>query len=397
MQTSTLENVVKEDAMVLPSSSQVKKQLPDAPTLENINEDIKANADQWIDNVFSIGTRELESQLEVTNSVKSLGNDIELSLAQQSKLLQGPISELMADTENGGDVAQDLLKMEDTARSIDPNGFDFSSVSGVRRFMAVLGLPTPLQNWIAKYQSTDSVLKSIVTGLEQGKAKLERDNVTLKEDQIRYRHLLFKLDDYISFAEYIDKNIEERIEQVQDPEQQRFLKDEVHFPVRQRLSDLITSKGVYQQAWVVSEVLIKTNEELMRGVDRAIKHTMVALGIAATLAIALARQKKILTALQSSKELTEKMIVDVADKLETQGVQVLALASDPFIQVEVMKVAFTKSLNALENVSKYRSEALETMKTGCSELKQMTSEMDKNIARVEKGHKTREQFKMILD
>ncbi|EJL8256465.1 toxic anion resistance protein [Vibrio cholerae] len=397
MQTATMESVVTEKAIVLPTISDVEKQLPSAPTVNKIADDVKSNADQWVENVFSIGSRDLDSQLDVTKSVKSLGNDVELRLAEQSKLLQGPLSELMSDSENGSDVANQLLKMEDSARSIDPNGFDFTSVSGVRRFLSALGVPTPMQTWIAKYQSTDAILKSIVIGLEQGKAKLERDNMTLKEDQVSYRKMLFKLDDYIAFAEYIDKQVESRLESVTDADQKRFLKDEVHFPIRQRLQDLMTSKGVYQQAWVVSEVLIKTNEELVRGVDRAIKHTMVALGIAASLAIALARQKKILTAVQSSKELTEKMIVDVAEKLESQGVEVLTMASEPYIQVEVMKVAFTKSLNALDNVSKYRSEALESMKSGCADLKSLTDEMDKNIARIERGHDAREQFKVILD
>ncbi|HFG2120905.1 TPA: toxic anion resistance protein [Vibrio cholerae] len=397
MQTATMESVVTETAIVLPTISDVEKQLPSAPTVNKIADDVKSNADQWVENVFSIGSRDLDSQLDVTKSVKSLGNDVELRLAEQSKLLQGPLSELMSDSENGSDVANQLLKMEDSARSIDPNGFDFTSVSGVRRFLSALGVPTPMQTWIAKYQSTDAILKSIVIGLEQGKAKLERDNMTLKEDQVSYRKMLFKLDDYIAFAEYIDKQVESRLESVTDADQKRFLKDEVHFPIRQRLQDLMTSKGVYQQAWVVSEVLIKTNEELVRGVDRAIKHTMVALGIAASLAIALARQKKILTAVQSSKELTEKMIVDVAEKLESQGVEVLTMASEPYIQVEVMKVAFTKSLNALDNVSKYRSEALESMKSGCADLKSLTDEMDKNIARIERGHDAREQFKVILD
>jgi uncharacterized protein YaaN involved in tellurite resistance len=392
-----MDSVVTEKAIVLPTISDVEKQLPSAPTVDKIADDVKSSADQWVESVFSIGSRDLDSQLDVTKSVKSLGNNIELRLAEQSKLLQAPLGELMSDSENGSDVANQLLKMENTARSIDPNGFDFTSVSGVRRFLSALGIPTPMQTWIAKYQSTDAIIRSIVTGLEQGKAKLERDNMTLKEDQVSYRKMLFKLDDYITFAEYIDKEVESRLESVTDADQGRFLKDEVHFPIRQRLQDLMTSKGVYQQAWVVSEVLIKTNEELVRGVDRAIKHTLVALGIAASLAIALARQKKILKAVQSSKELTEKMIVDVADKLESQGVEVLTMASEPYIQVEVMKVAFSKSLNALDNVSKYRSEALESMKTGCADLKSMTDEMDKNIARIERGHDAREQFKVILD
>ncbi len=397
MQPTSESTMLKEAEIVLPTMAEVEKQLPTTPESDKISEDVKASADKWIEDVLSVGTRELESQHEVTSNVKSLGNDIELQLAEQSKLLQTPMSVLMKDADSNGEVAKDLLKMEDTARSIDPNGIDFSNLSGFRRFLSAIGLSTPLQSWFARYQSTESVLQSIMKGLEEGKNKLKRDNITLKEDQIRYRQTLFKLDDYVTFAKYIDAELANRVESIEDEEQKRFLTDEVLFPVRQRVQDLLTSKGIYQQAWVVSEVLIKTNEELVRGVERAMKHTMVALGIAASLAIALAHQKKVHKALQGTKELTEKMILDVADKLETQGTQILTQASEPFIQVEVMKTAFTKSLNTLESVSKYRGEALESMKNGCNELTQMTAEMEQRISSIEKGQQAREQYKILLN
>ncbi|SDH55624.1 Uncharacterized conserved protein YaaN involved in tellurite resistance [Vibrio xiamenensis] len=385
-----------QNALSLPTVDAIKQEIT-TNNESRLEGEAKMAADQWLEKITTIDPKDLDAQLQVTTETKTLGNDIELRLTEQSKLLQAPMSELMADAENGGDIALDLLKLEDTARSIDPNGFDFTSVSGFRRFLARIGVPTALQQWIAKYQSTEAIIKSIATGLEQGKAKLKRDNTTLKEDQIRYRKTLFSLDDYINFAAYIDNNLETRIAQISDENQLRFLKDEVLFPMRQRHQDLLTSKAVYQQAWVTSEFIIKTNEELIRGVDRALKHTMTALGVATSLAIALARQKKVLVALQSSKEVTAKMIADIADRLESQGAAVMQQASEPYIQVEVMKSAFSKTLQAMAHVSNYRAEAIDAMKSGIDELKTMTSEMDDNIKRIEQGQQTKEQFRVILN
>jgi len=389
----------KEKPLAMPSLTQMKHEL--IVTKESDNTITLApaqqeQADKWIDSVFSIESRDLDTQTAVANEIKNLGSDTETILTEQSKLLQAPMSELMADAENGSDVANDLLKLEEVARDIDPNGYDFTNLSGFRKLLAILGIPTPLRRWIAKYQTTESVIKSIETGLTQGKDKLKRDNITLKDDQVRYRKTLFILDDRIEFARYIDQEFSQRLELVEDEEKKRFLRDEILFHAKQRVQDLLTSKGVYQQAWVTSEFIIKTNEELIRGVSRALQHTMVALGVASSLAIALARQKRVIVALQSSKAVTEKMITDVSESLLEQGTAVMAQASEPYIQVEVMKNVFAKTIQAMDEVSNYRAGAIESMKAGIIEMKAATDEMDKNIQRVEKGHVVREEFKLAL-
>ena len=359
--------------------------------------EIQQQADSWIDSVLAIEPKNLESQHAASVEMKNLGSSLENELLELSQLLQTPMSELMEDAENGGDVARDLLKLEETARSIDPNGYDFSYISGIRAFLSKLGiLPTPLKMWIAKFQSTESVIKSIEKGLRQGKDKLARDNMTLKSDQIRYRQHLLKLDDYIQFARYVDEQFEAKLATVTDAEQKRFLTDEIMFPIRQRHQDLLSSKTVFQQAWVTSEFIIKTNEELIRGVDRALKHTLVALSVASSLAIALARQKKVIVALQSTKEVTEKMISDISNQLLEQGTAIMAQASEPFLQVEVMKAAFTKTLQAMEEVSQYRSNALGEMKKSVADLRGLTSDMDKNIQRIERGHEAKKEFQVLL-
>jgi len=389
-----------QDILKVPSLVDVKNEMTaveKSPEESDIPENIKAQADEFINTLLSMDPKDLDSQQAHANAITSLGGNVETELVEQSKLLQEPMSTLMNDAENGSDVANNLLALEQQAREIDPNGYDLTSMSGFRTFLSKIGFPTQLTQWMAKYQSVSTVIKSIETGLRQGQGKLERDNKTLKDDQTRYRKTLFKLDDFIQFASYIDKNFEAKLESVTDAEMKRFLTDEILFPVRQRLMDLQTSKGVYQQAWITSEFIIKTNKELIRGVDRALKHTIIALGVAASLAVALAHQKRVHTALEKTKEVTGKMLQDIADKLLNQGADIMNSASTPFMKVEVMKVVFDKTIQAMDAVSNYRQEAIVSMKDGISEMKTLTNEMDRNIQRIEKGHAVKEQFKIKLD
>ena len=399
METVPTKVATQDAPLVMPEMQSMKGQLiaPEAEAKTEVPDQVKQQADAWIEQVLSIESKDLDAQNAINYEVKNIGGNVEAELVAQSKLLQAPMSELMNDADNGSDVAKDLLKLEEYARDIDPNGYDFSSISGFRAFLAKLGFPTPLRQWIAKYQSTEAIIKSIEEGLRQGKEKLKRDNLTLKDDQTRYRKTLFRLDDYIAFARYVDEKFDVQLATIDDEERKRFLTDEVLFPIRQRHQDLLTSKAVYQQAWVTSEFIIKTNEELVRGVDRALKHTMVALGVASSLAIALARQKRVIVALQSAKQVTEKMIQDISDRLLEQGTAIMQQASEPYIQVEVMKNAFSKTLQAMDEVSRYRAEAITSMKTGIDEMRTMTNEMDDNLTRIEKGQQAREQFKVLLD
>ena len=154
---------VKDMPLTLPSMQSMTGELTTTATetTSKVSVEVKNQADAWIEAILAIEPKDLDTQNAVNMEAKSLGGGVEAELAQQSKLLQAPMSELMNDADNGSDVADNLLKLEEYARDIDPNGFDFSSVSGVRAFLAKIGFPTPLHRWIAKYQSTEAIIKSI--------------------------------------------------------------------------------------------------------------------------------------------------------------------------------------------------------------------------------------------
>ena len=55
----------------------------------------------------------------------------------------------------------------------------------------------------------------------------------------------------------------------EDPENVKFVTEEVLFPLRQRIMDMQQMIVVNQQGVMATEVVIRNNKELMRGVERA--------------------------------------------------------------------------------------------------------------------------------
>lgn len=379
-------------------STSVSMDMQTQETLNNVElkPEVQLKAKEFVQSLTAIKPQDLDSQLDANTQAKALGSPVESNLNKMSKLLQQPMSVLISDAESGGDVAVGLLELEAVARDIDPNNFNFTELSGFRQFLSYLGVPTPLRTWISKFSSAESVIKSIEQGLLDGKNQLERDNTTLREDQKNYRQQMFLLDDHIAFAGEVVKLIGEQVESEANPEKKRFLQEEILFSLTQRHQDLLTSKAIYTQGFVTSQFVIRTNEELVRSVDRAIKHTLTALGIASSLAIALQRQKKVIAAIDSAKQVTEDMITQISEQLLTQGVAVLNQSQEPYIQVEVMKRAFDNTINAIDDVSKFRVEALGKMKTEVAALQDMTNQMDKEVHRLEEGEQQRSQFHVEL-
>lgn len=162
------------------------------------------------------------------------------------------------------------------------------------------------------------------------------------------------------------------------------------FPLKQRIIDLQTILAVNQQGFVAMDIIRKNNKELIRGVDRAKIVTINALKIAVIVAKALADQEIVLKRIQSLNATTNNLIASTAEKLKTQGVDIQKQASESMINAETLKKAFADCMEAIENISKYRQEALPIMSQTIKEFKELTEEGEKAIVRIESSNQKRE-------
>jgi len=356
--------------------------------------ELSKQADEAVNNILAIDPKDLESQQKQAAAISNLGQKVQLELAKQSQLLSQPMTVLVHEAEDGGQVATGLLSLQEQVNTINPNRVDFT-MSTIRRMLAKIpGVGTTLSRWFAKYQVVSSVIKDIINSLKDGKSSLERDNKTLEDDQRRMRELTFKLEEYIKLGQLLDKKLTAAIESkvAANDERMKFLQEEVLFPLRQRVIDLQQQLAVNQQGVLATEVIIRNNKELIKGVDRALNVTITALNTAATLQIALVRQKKVLRGVQAVTETTNDLIVETSESLKNQGVDIQKQATQAQLDVEQLKVAFNNIDAALKDISSFRRNALPQMAQSILEMDELTTKMGEGIEKMEGGNAVAEQM-----
>ena len=238
-----------------------------------------------------------------------------------------------------------------------------------------------------QFESAQGVIDAIIRSLESGRDQLKRDNVTLNEDQKSMRELTLTLTEQVSLAQALDSAIREKLDQEVEPGDPRrqFIEEELIFALRQRTLDLQQQLAVNQQGVLATALIVRNNRELIRGVDRSIDVTVSALQVAIAVAMAVAHQKVVLNKVEALNRTTSDLIAGTASRLKTQGAQIHRQASSTMLDMESLKSAFADIDIALDEVSRYRQEALPQMAGQILELDQLTREAEQAVDRHERG------------
>jgi uncharacterized protein YaaN involved in tellurite resistance len=319
-------------------------------------------------------------------AVDDMGLEVQRQAAHRSQMLQAPIRKLAHQGDEGGPVARSLVDLRIRMQELDPQRYDLSR-AGLSRLLALIpGIGTPLQRYFQKFETAQEALDGIIKDLESGKQMLHRDNLTLSDDQQSLRDSLDQLRRQIGLGRIIDRRLEDKaLELPPDDPKRRFLDEELLFPLRQRILDLQQQLAVSQQGIMALEVVIRNNRELMRGVDRAINVTVSALNVAVTVALALANQRLVLDRVEALNTTTSNLIAGTAKALRTQGVEIQNRAASTVLDMKQLEQAFTDVIGAIDEVSRYRREALPQLDAQIDRLEVLANQGDAAIQRMDKG------------
>ncbi|MGN7356592.1 toxic anion resistance protein [Paenibacillus sp. SAF-054] len=335
--------------------------------------------------IMDLDIESLEKRKEILQSIDAFGLNTMKMSSDKNTLLQVSVGKLSKTGDEGGDVAKGLAELHTQLRDLDPSVVDFAKTG-------LLGkLFNPLRAYFLRYEKADGVIADIVVSLDKGKQTLKNDNTTLEIEQQTLRDLTKKLQKEIELGTLMDQSIETQIEAAkarsEDPDKIRFITEEVLFPLRQRVMDLQQMMVVNQQGIMAIEVVIRNNKELIRGVDRAKNVTVSALKIAVTVASALYNQKIVLKKIELLNQTTNELIASTSRMLKNQGAEIQKQALEASVSVDTMKQAFTDVLSALDSISTYKQEALPKMRDTIHQFREMADSGEKQILRLEKGHK----------
>jgi len=349
--------------------------------------ELEKNAAEVVSKLLSIDATNERERARAHSSVENLAIEVQKKAVLKSEKLKDPVRKMAVRSEEGGDVANALVDLRVQVESLDPARFDFDP-GWLTRIMGYLpGIGTPMKRYFSRYESAQTVINAIVTSLEQGREQLKRDNITLLNDQNDMREATEKLTRAIQLAQLIDAKLEGVLQNdvsVDDPKY-NFIRDELIFPLHQRIMDLQQQLAVNQQGILSMEIIIRNNKELIRGVNRALNVTISALRVAVTVALALADQKIVLEKVQALSSTTSGLIANTAQRLKTQGVEIHKAASSTKLDMAALESAFADIRTAMQEVSDFRQKALPEMKRNIETMDRLTAEAEDFIQKKEKA------------
>ena len=350
-------------------------------------DELQAQATAQVEQLLAIDPTNEDARTAAREAVDSMGRDLQSRSATRSRMLQAPLKDISHGTEDGGEVAKSLSDLRIEVEKLDPSGLDTEAGWFTRAVGRIPGVGTPLKRYFMRYESSQTQIDAIVHSLENGRDQLKRDNVTLGDDQKQMRELTHLLADQIALAQALDAVVVEKlaVEITSDDPRRQFVEEDILFALRQRTLDLQQQLAVNQQGVLAIEIIIRNNRELIRGVDRAIDVTISALQVAVTVALALAHQKIVLDKIEAINTTTSAMIAGTAERLKTQGTAIHQQASSTMLDMDSLRQAFDDIDIALDEISRYRREALPTMAGTILELDELTAESEEAIENMERG------------
>jgi len=376
-----------EFSMELPNVAKIAEEvMQETKPLTEEEQALQAQAKTNALAILSIDTGSLDQRREMLKPIESFGQATIQRSAQKNQLLEIPLGALSKSGDEGGAVSQSLSDLRREVKDLDPSLVNFAKKG---RFGKVIN---PVRNYFERYQKADVVISDIISSLDKGDTQLRDDNTTLELEQHALRELTKRLNSEIAMGTYMDEELEllanEAEAKGEDPEKVRFVREEVLFPLRQRLLDMQQMVAVNQQGALAIEVIRRNNRELIRGVERAKTVTVAALRIAVVVAAALYNQKIVLQKIQALNATTNNIIAGTAQMLQQQGAEIHKNAIETGVTVDTLTRAYSDVITALDDISRYKLEALPRMKQTVSQFRELANEGEKRITRLEKGHAT---------
>ena len=347
--------------------------------LENSNLKDQAQA-----NAVAIFDTDLNNPQERENILKPLDNfglNEMTKSASHNEILATRFVDLTKGGKEADNISEKLLELNSQMKDLDPSKVDFAK-------KGVFGnLVNPVRKYFAKYQKAEVAISEIVESLDKSSKVLQNDNTTLLNEENYLREVTNKLLADIELGKQMDASIEAQIQSAEiegvDEEKISFVKEEILFPLRQRIMDMQQMIVVNQQGIASLNVIRRNNKELIRGVKRAQNVTVSALRTGVMVASALYDQKIVMEKINILNQTTENIIESTSHMLKEQGSEIQRHSAETMISPEVLKASFAEALQAIEDVSTYKEQALPQMKETIDMFSDMAEDGQKVIAKIE--------------
>ncbi|MGW5747586.1 toxic anion resistance protein [Amycolatopsis sp. NPDC003861] len=256
-------------------------------------------------------------------------------------------------------VTTSLASLRRTVAELDPAKLPLTGRKLLGMFPAAAGAKRALD----RYRAANEPVNALVVDLRGRQDVLRRDNASIKRERERLWQVMGKLAEAAALAEAVDGAIEAQagVFDLTDPARANALRADVLYPIRQRYQDLLTQLAVSAQGYLALDLVRKNNDELIRGVERAVSTTVSALRVALLVSGALASQRDVLDEVAALQATTDGLIRANTELLDLQSAEIRKASSDPAVATETIRASFDRIYASIDAIDGFRADAVRTM------------------------------------
>ena len=328
---------------------------------------LNAQVDEFLQHLIEFNLHDKQFKDKV-NSVHQMGlNSMQKTSVLSNRLLSRSIHKIQ-DDEESQKVGQHLVQLKQTLEALNPaNNQKFFTV---RKILGILPFGHKIEDYFDKYKSSEEHINVILNSLELGKDELMKDNIAIDRDRSALWETMQEIEQYSYIGQALDQKLNEVILKIelQDERKAQLLQEEVHFYIKQKVTDLMTQQAVNIQAYMSLDLIRKNNLELIKGVDRALMTTVSALQTAMVVAQALSNQKLVLNQVKMINETTEELIVSTSKMLNQQTKDIQKQSSHSMIDVTKLQTAFDNIFETIDMVNDFKVRSMPNLQRSIENL-----------------------------
>ncbi|MET9262210.1 toxic anion resistance protein [Amycolatopsis sp. NPDC004079] len=279
------------------------------------------------------------------------------------------------------EVTISLTELRRTVAELDPAKLPITG----RKLLGIFPAAASAKRALDRYRAANEPVNALVRELRVRQDVLRRDNAAIKGERERLWATLGKLAEAAAFAEAVDGAIDRQagVFDLTDPAHANALRADLLYPIRQRHQDVLTQLAVSAQGYLALDLVRRTNDELIRGVERAATTTVSALRVAMLVSAALANQRDVLDEVNALQATTNGLLRANAELLQSQSEEIRKASSDPAIAVDTLRESFDRIYSAFDAIDGFKAEAVSRM---ASTVESLSGELRRAEDRLRRSH-----------
>ncbi|MBB1155399.1 toxic anion resistance protein [Amycolatopsis dendrobii] len=279
------------------------------------------------------------------------------------------------------EVTASLTELRATVAGLDPAKLP---VTG-RKLLGIFPAAASAKRALDRYRAANEPVNALVRELRVRQDVLRRDNAAIKGERERLWATLGKLAEAAAFAEAVDGAIDRQagVFDLTDPAHANALRADLLYPIRQRHQDVLTQLAVSAQGYLALDLVRRTNDELIRGVERAATTTVSALRVAMLVSAALANQRDVLDEVNALQATTNGLLRANAELLRSQSEEIRKASSDPAVAADTLRESFDRIYAAFDAIDGFKAEAVSHM---ASTVDSLSGELRRAEDRLRRSH-----------